>query len=689
MGLRTLKLKSVFYSDEDNLLTDFYIPVLSSSISYDRLAGYFSSNTLAIAAKGIAAFIKNGGKIRLITNVVLSVDDQKAIGSALMEKEERVLDEIENIEDELKRDHIRMFSWMIKEDLLELKVAVVKEGIAHRKVGILRDPDGNTIAFSGSDNETVRGWLFNDEQFHLFCSWKPGDKEHLWPDVEHFENLWRDSGKNIRVYGVSEAFKNGLIKTAPANNEEFRRLSKNLTDALVNKYALFRPKASGKSRIRIRDYQLEAIRAWKDNACRGILAMATGSGKTYTSLFAVQEYRRNVEGAHLLVICCPYQHLVDQWERNVRDIFENVTIVKCYDHRKGWYGPLNQLIQDIIFERTNFGVAITTTATGSTQLFLNIINTTKVNKIVVGDEVHNLGTDRNKKFLNITAKASLGLSATPIRPFDEEGNKTLQEYFGPPIYTLDIKQAIAMGFLVPYRYYVRFCELTEGEYKDYRKISARIAQLYKEQSVDDEKLQYLLRERAKLTSSCLNKLKTFRDILDSINDLYHLLVYTAEDPAFFAESLNILEEKQIIALKITGDVRKEKRPEIIKKLEVNDIQCIIAMRCLDEGVDIPSADKAIILASSTNSKQYIQRRGRILRNTADRRKKISTIYDTFVLPPQFADEIDKALYERELKRVLEFASAASNYDVISNIIAFSRKHTLMKTFSKIFGEFEL
>ena len=179
MGLRDIEIKPVYYSDEDNLLQDFYIPVLSEAVRYDRIAGYFSSNSLAIAAKGIANFINAGGTIRLIANVVLSTEDQEAIKEAILNKEKEILIEIENLEDRLKRDHISMLGWMLQKDLLEIKISVVKNGIEHQKVGILEDVAGNIVSFSGSDNETVSGWLRNNEQFHVFCSWVEGDTNHL------------------------------------------------------------------------------------------------------------------------------------------------------------------------------------------------------------------------------------------------------------------------------------------------------------------------------------------------------------------------------------------------------------------------------------------------------------------------------------------------------------------------------
>ena len=199
MGLRDVNLKAVYYSDQDNLLMDFYIPVLSNSVKYDRIAGYFSSNSLAIAAKGIAALIESQGRIRMIANVFLSEEDQEAIKRALLQKEKEVLIEIESLKDQLKKDHIGMLGWMVKKNLLKIKIAVVKNGIEHQKIGIMEDSEGNKISFSGSDNETVKGWLHNDEQFHVFRSWIHGDINHLQPDRKRFESLCHNRGKSVRI----------------------------------------------------------------------------------------------------------------------------------------------------------------------------------------------------------------------------------------------------------------------------------------------------------------------------------------------------------------------------------------------------------------------------------------------------------------------------------------------------------
>jgi hypothetical protein len=283
VALKDLSLKSAYYYDEDNLLEEFYIPVLSNSVKYKRIAGYFSSNSLAIAAKGVAEFISNGGKIRLIANIVLSIEDQEAMRESLLQKEQEVLTEIENLEDHLKKDHIKMLGWMVKNSLLEIKIAVVERGIEHQKIGILEDAGGNVLSFSGSDNETVKGWLYNDEQFHVFCQWKEGDRDHLLPDMGRFECLWNDKGRSVRVYSVSDAFTKGLIRNAPRNDLEFQKLSAKITNELLQRNSARYDYRKKVKKIRLRDYQKNAIKKWADNGFKCIFEMATGTGKTFAA----------------------------------------------------------------------------------------------------------------------------------------------------------------------------------------------------------------------------------------------------------------------------------------------------------------------------------------------------------------------------------------------------------------------
>ena len=179
MSLQKIFFKKAYSSDFDNILLDFYIPALECTIEYNRLAGFFSSKTLAIAARGILCLIKNDGKINLIVSPKLQKKDLEIINNAYEtpEKyiEQNMLKELENLEDEFVKDHLFALGWMIANKKLEIKVAIVYDndqkllsydeiqycGLFHQKVGILKDSEGNIITFSGSVNETASGWLGN------------------------------------------------------------------------------------------------------------------------------------------------------------------------------------------------------------------------------------------------------------------------------------------------------------------------------------------------------------------------------------------------------------------------------------------------------------------------------------------------------------------------------------------------
>ena len=696
MSLIDLNYKISYRSDDDDLLEDFYIPTLTNSIEYKRSVGFFTNSILNELGKGIYPFINNNGNMKIICGVKLSEEDQEEIEEGYSIKktilENKIKDSLSFCVDEALKIYLDSdlsnICWMIANNRLEIKIAVrifhgkLNYGIYHEKICVCKDEYNNFIATNGSANETKYGYVYNFEHFDLFKSWGSEDElKRVNEKINYFDKMWNNTTNNLAVFEFPEAVKEKLIIHAPSMPFTNKTNSNYMVSNEVIKEDDIKPW----------DYQIDAINAWFKNGYTGILEMATGTGKTFTSLFAVKKYLTNVVKKNILIICVPYQHLVSQWEDNVKTIFPEAHIVKCFKNKKLWYQPLNILFQEVIYGDNDFGIVITTTSTGSSDDFTDIVNTNKIDKVVICDEVHNIGSEYNKNFLKINAIARIGLSATPIRPYDEEGNRAINEYFGKTVYKLGIKEAINMEFLIKYNYDVSFCELDEFEYEEYKNISIQIAQLYKKGScVNEYKLQKLLLKRARIISSCNSKLKGFNEILDRIYDFNNLLVYTAEDPTFFIKTQKILETRNISALKITSSIKNEKRKEIIDMFSDEDISCILAMRCLDEGVDIPTANKAIILASSTNSKQYIQRRGRVLRKDKNGIKKVANIYDVIIIPPQFESEIDKNLFERELERVLEFASTARNgLQTISKLIDFAKQNALLKNFINIFKGYEL
>jgi len=687
MAFNDIDINFSYRSHKDNILEDFYIPVLSNSIKYDRAVGYFSNKLLNYLGKSIYPFIKNNGKMRLIFGISMSTRDIEEINKGYQLRnivKQKITKEIDKLKIEYLDANLSNICWMIAEGFLDIKIVAKTErasGIYHEKFSIFEDKKSNKIAISGSINETDNAMKINFEYFDVYKSWEGiSDSKRIEEKELYFEQLWNNKTNGLEILDFPVAAKNKLIKIAPSqpiNNFN----NKNKIKRSIN----------FNTKIQPRDYQKKAIKQWIENKYKGILEMATGTGKTYTALLALQKYLSNNDNKNAILIYCPYTHLIDQWEESIYDIYsKNVIIIKCFGGKSKWYKNLNTALQKLLLDKNKMIFILTTISTGSKELFINILNSDKINKILICDEVHNAGANQAQEFMNIKADARLGLSATPIRKYDEEGNEKIREYFGESIYKFGLKKAIDRGFLSKYNYKINLCNLNEDEYNDYRKYSKQIAVLYSKSKnkINEEKLLNLLIKRSKILASCENKLDIFDNLLKKIHDHSNLIVYTAEIPEYFDKTLNILNKNDIVCLKIVAKVTNKDRIKIIKKFSKGDVECLLAMRCLDEGVDIPNANKAIILSSSTNYKQYVQRRGRVLRKSKNNSKdEVADIYDFLVLPLKFEYKSDKNLFERELKRVLEFASIAENKtEIINDLFRFSENHNLLKQFTNIFTE---
>jgi superfamily II DNA or RNA helicase len=667
MGLEKLNLKGLYDSDADDLLLDFYIPVLKESIDYKRIAGYFSSNSLAIAAKGISKFILNGGKMYLIANVILSSDDQEVIKKTISEKEIEILDEIETMEDAVKKGHLRLLAWMLKNGNLEIRIAKVQNGIEHKKKGILEDSEENIISFSGSDNETVSGWLYNHEDFHVFCSWIDGDKErHLNPDIVSFEKLWNDETNAVRIFNVSDAFKFGLIKSAPKDEEEFRTLSNEMAEEAMKNSSLknIQPKSVTEKPSRdnlckfLRDYQNDAINRWESNGHMGILEMATGTGKTFTAIAAIERYLKEKKKG-VVVIVAPKQLHVSQWSNELKKLgFSNV--IEVMKNSSVWKKDLKGAILKVDLGHEKEVIAVATYASFCTDNFISTIRSTNTKPLLICDEMHNSWAPKYRQGLLNSYESRLGLSATPERYMDEKGTEDMQKYFGNIVYTFGISEAIP-EYLVPYEYHAEIVELTAEEKYEYEEltseISIRIAANNGE--VDDATFLKILK-RSKIVINSDSKWPAFKNILDSLPNLKRTLIYCSDKQ--IGRVLEILHSRKIYAHKITYKESLKQREEIIESFISDDYKAIVAIKVLDEGIDVPGIERAIILSSSGNPIEYVQRRGRILRRSES--KEFATVYDILIFPwktiPQEISKSELSLLRKEMKRIDEFVNSSKN-----------------------------
>lgn len=683
MSLRDLPLKKSYDSDVDNILVDFYVPALAYSVQYLRLTGFFSSTSLAVAAKGISGLVRNGGKMRLITGAKFHGRDIEAIRKA-HEEPQKVLQEVmlrdlKYLENEFVKDHVRALAWMLVNKKLELKVAIVlgeddypvdsgtveSQGIFHQKVGILTDAVGNHVSFSGSENESAQGWQDNIEEFKVFRSWVEEEREYLCADLSKFTKFWEGRASRAMIVDMPKAIEERLLEIAPDNFEELK------LDRWVSR-------KEGTIALVLRPYQNEAVQNWLAHDRKGIFEMATGTGKTVTALRCLEK-TFEVENKIVAVVSSPFIHLSEQWIRESEKLGTHCDRIIADSSRTKWKDRLVDGILDVENGVSERLMVLTTHNTFSSDDFVDIIKKSKERKpdtkfFVVVDEVHGIGAPERRKGLINEYDYRLGLSATPKRWFDLEGTEKIFGYFGDVAFEFSLKDAIDAEFLTPYVYQPHFTFLTPEEMVRYESETRKISKAYYRTDDEDEKdelFTLLCIKRQRIIRNARNKMDIFDRILDDIGQVKHCLIYCSPQQIRMVQS--ILNRKNIIQHKFTEreGTRAEdrfgglsERDFLISKFSDGVYDALVSMRCLDEGVDVPSARLAIMLDNSGNPREYIQRRGRVLRRYTGKEKAI--IHDIIVEPvlqqgmSKETTDLERKIIIKELQRYREFAGSSLN-----------------------------
>lgn len=666
-----------------DVVKDFYSPVLSESRNYDRVAGYFSSRVFASAARGVAGLVRNGGKMRLITSHAFTASDTKTIqdyfgsetfATELIEDFVGSYKELGNLSNTIAKNHVAAMCWMLREGILEIKVVVPDSADLtsidsedwdkfHPKFGIFYDEAGNKIAFSGSVNETAGAWRRNIENFDVFMSWHPGESERrIEPKIKQFERMWAGNVPGQwKTIELPSAVKDKIIQDyAP-------------TDFPKDLEVIEPPFLNG-----LRSYQKAAVNSWIDGNCRGILEMATGTGKTKTARACIS-YAQSI-GSLLTVVIVPYQHIGNQWAKELEDLNPIST-------GKDWRKHIADAASQVAFgRRKNLTIVAVknTAASNDFTALIHDISSDFSNVLLVGDEVHWLGARGFQNSLTEDANFRLGLSATPNRYFDEAGTEILFNYFGQPTYTLTIGDALkivderGMPILCPYVYKPIAVPLSKDEFDRYLELTRKIGMLsgMNRDEADEERLQTFRNNRADIAKSAQSKIPAIEELLRSLTKpLEQCLIYCANFNQL-NQVAKILADLNIPTQQITGLESASpsahfnnvsEREHILKNFARGNLGVLLAIDCLDEGVDIPSARIGIILASSGNEKEFIQRRGRLMRPYAT--KNHAEIYDFCVLPVDPNDPLTSAhLVDVELRRIEQFAKDALNEDEITDFI---------------------
>ena len=660
MNFKELPIDISYKSVGEDVFSEILNPLLSCTKIYKRSVGFFNSSALDFIGKGLIELGRNGGKVYLVTSPNLSDDDIYAIQQGYKDRDiikKAFLKEVEYSLKSISDENAKILYLLVKEKVVDIKIALRANGIYHDKLALLEDFDGNVIACVGSNNETGSGYNYNYEKVRVYKSWTDVEGR-IADEMAEFESIWDDNNEGLKVYDFMDAFEGELIKRVE-NRENYSKPA--------NKYEM-------------RSYQLEAKAKWIENKHCGFFVMATGTGKTITSLYSISDLITKEEKV-FTVIAVPYKHLVEQWAEDVRLFFPEAfvqvvhgevkdaetKIFAAYLQAKKKYFPI---------------IVITTIKSFFIEKYVNLYDRIGFKKLLIVDEAHNfLNRIDGKLACEYTYK--IGLSATPVFGNDEAKTNALLNWFGGQIVDLPIEKVLGK-YLVNYEYHPIFVNATsEDENKFTRATQLMLSGIDMASGVitDEEKFTLGYRGRLRAISMAEEKHENIAEIFARITDKDHTIIYCSDGRLLFEGKdsyqreirhleyiLNLINVRCLDTLeggkaaKFTASEDIAERMELIDLFNKGYIEYLVAIRCLDEGINIPSIKSALILSSNDNYREFVQRRGRILRLYEG--KKIAHIYDVVVLPSVG----NHAFAEIEFRRYYEYARLAQNYDELLPIL---------------------
>lgn len=695
MSLKDLEIQNEYRSKITDVVSKFFLPVLNESCSYKRSVGFFSSSSLIEISRGICSLAQRGGTIKLVTSPCLSDEDVEAIKDGYKKRDEVIknalIRELKEPNNESESDRLALLADLIAKGILDIKVAIIDNGIGiyHEKLGLMEDQNNNVVVFSGSMNESETAIRKNYETIDVFCSWSDKDSDRVREKKQAFDDIWNGYESGIEVLEFPEVSEEIIRRYRRSTAPDFSIDEKEYGNDANN----YKKPGIG-ARIPqeynpLRDYQEEAIKNWEKNGYRGIFDMATGTGKTLTALGAISKLSESLNDNLGVIIVCPYQHLVDQWVEDIEKFNMKPIIGYSSSPQKKWKNKLSIAVQSYINDVETFFCFICTNATFSTSYVQNELGKIKKSMLLVVDEAHNFGAVKISRTLTDNYDYRLALSATFDRHMDESGTSLLYNYFGDKAIEYSLERAIKEKMLTPYYYHPIIIFLSDDELNQYRDLSEKIHKEIRKSKSEgfylSEKGKMLTLKRARLVAGASAKIPALKNVLQDYKDKRNILVYCGATN-YVSDDLDVLptdesDIRQIDAVrkmmftelgiktaKFTSEETIEERTQIKNRfIDECGVQAIVAIKCLDEGVNIPGIKTALILASTTNPKEYIQRRGRVLRKVPG--KEYAEIYDFITLPrplseasnlPQSDIVYDVSLIRRELLRVKEFGRLALN-----------------------------
>lgn len=691
------KISVEYRTLHDDVVNDFYIPCLSKAKKYYRAVAYFSSSILLNLTEGLVNFAKNGGVMKLLISPQLDEKDYDAIKNGyslrdvLSNKIINSFDEFVDFKD--REDRFGLLSYMIANNILEIKVVILEKNneraLYHEKTGIMLDEYDNIICFSGSPNETLNAFKFNYEDIDVYCSWRNEDNlERCNLKKARFDAIWNDCERGVISIPFPEVIKNKIL------NYKFTDKTFLLDENFTKNYL---EKKERERRIKVpnlnldsvlRKYQLDAIENWKKHNYIGIFDMATGTGKTFTAAGAITKLYQDKKRV-LVIVCCPFSHLVEQWYEELKTF--NIEAIKCYGAYTKYSKNLEREVWKFKRKLTNFLCIVTTNATFMNEHIKEIYINNLSEIFLIADEAHNFGATNISKMLDYECKYRLALSATIERKGDTVGNSKIVSFFGEKCIIYTLEQAIIDGFLTKYYYYPILVTFSEDELEEYLNLTKRISKYAAYADFEDNQTyKMLLIKRSRLIARTEDKINKLYELILKYKDSQNILIYCGaikygKENIESASNEELKQIKRIVrdlnekfdfkATEFTSEENTAQRLDIINAFTNGDIQALVAIKCLDEGLNIPAIRTAFILASSTNPKEYIQRRGRVLRKYEG--KKYAEIYDFITLPysldratitPYIEKKHIYGLIRREFERLNDFSKTAINSSDSNEII---------------------
>lgn len=657
MTFKDIPLEISYKSVGENSFSEILNPLLTCTKIYKRSVGFFSSSALNFIGDGLLEMARNSGKIFIATSPKLSDEDIFAIESGYIDRviiEKKFISEVQDTLNLISDANAKILYMLVKESIVDVKIVVRNNGMYHDKLALLEDYDGNVVACVGSNNETGSGYNYNYEKTRVYKSWFDTEGR-IADEMSEFESIWNNENSELTVYDFMAAFEKELLDR-------------------VEKKGIYKQDAT---KYEMRPYQIDAKEKWNSNNHNGFFVMATGTGKTITALYSIQDFVRS--NKIFTVIAVPYKHLASQWAEDVKEFFPEAVVQIIHgeidDGETKIYASYLQATKQY-----KPIIVITTIKSFFLDRYVKLYDKIEFAKLLIVDEAHNFANRINDQLSN-KFPYKLGLSATPVFGTDEGKTQLLLDWFGGQVIDLPIEKALGK-YLVNYEYHPIFVDATdEDEFKFSQATKLMISGMdfNQQKIIDEEKFTKGYRGRLRAISMATEKHERIAEIFANIEDKDHTIIYCSDGKLWLEGNKTNHEYQEIRHLehilklinnscltstgngkasKFTATEAVEERMQLIDSFNKGYIEYLVAIRCLDEGINIPSIKSALILSSNDNYREFVQRRGRILRLYKD--KTVAHIYDVIVRPSISNDAFAKV----EFRRYYEYSRLALNKEYL-------------------------